>query len=619
MATTKRKPAQGKPITSHPLFPAVVALWFGALFGLGSLAIRPALIEGLVIKSGIDLIIPAAAPPLGVTARILIALVMSALGAVIGASLAWRVARPKTEVRQRKRGAGTVNVPARRPISAHDELGEMLDAPANGTGIVASRRRSLAVDQEEIPFQLHDYAPLPGGGEPQIFDIAAAKLAPVIAPQPAVAAEAPLDLGAFPAPAPAAMQAPVLTVADWATVEASPAPAPFAQPAPFAAPVAAPFAAATAPAIAPQAAPAPPVEAPTIFGVSAQDGAVPTEFVRAAGFKTSVFEVEPAPPLFGTPAETAEPQAAAAATAGQAFTAPAPDTVVEVPSEPVAAAPTAAPAPAAPLPSPAGLGMTDLASRLQESMARRRAAKSGTPAAPADLPQRVAEQAPAAAAAPTFTIPEAAVFAEPAPDFAAPPPVAAAAVPAAPVAPIEFTIPPAPIPMPAALRPVGFDLVDDEDPADFGVLAPRHLSMPAPAPLPVEAVLAAAPLAEEAAESADEPADPAKEDAFGSLLAISHSTSRSGFVRIEEAEPAAGTVEPVVIFPGQGMATAAPFAAPVMNAPESAMLRPFDRFDPATPAAPIAGAFAAPVIDPAEAEQSLRAALASLQRMSGAA
>lgn len=593
MATTKRKPAQGKPITSHPLFPAVVALWFGALFGLGSLAIRPALIEGLVIKSGIDLIIPAAAPPLGVTARILIALVMSALGAVIGASLAWRVARPKTEVRQRKRGAGTVDVPARRPISAHDELGEMLDAPANGTGIVASRRRSLAVDQEEIPFYLHDYAPLPGGGEPQIFDIAAAKLAPVSAPQPAVAAEAPLDLGAFPAPAPAAVQAPVLTVADRAPAEASPVPAPFAHPAPFAAPVAAPFAAPTAPAIAPQAAPAPPVEAPTIFGISAQDGAVPTEFVRAAGFKTSVFEVEPAPPLFGTPAETAEPQAAAAA--------------------------TVAPAPAAPLPSPAGLGMTDLASRLQESMARRRAAKSGTPAAPADLPQRVAEQAPAAAAAPTLTIPEAAVFAEPAPDFPAPPPVAAAAIPAAPVAPIEFTIPPAPIPMPAALRPVGFDLVDDEDPADLGVLAPRHLSMPAPAPLPVEAVLAAAPLAEEAAESTDEPADPAKEDAFGSLLAISHSTSRSGFVRIEEAEPAAGTVEPVVIFPGQGMATAAPFAAPVMNAPESAMLRPFDRFDPAPPAAPTTGAFAAPAIDPAEAEQSLRAALASLQRMSGAA
>ena len=65
MAKQARKPVKSPPITSHPLFPAVVALWFGALFGLGSLAVRPTLIEGLVLKSHIDLIIPATAPPLG--------------------------------------------------------------------------------------------------------------------------------------------------------------------------------------------------------------------------------------------------------------------------------------------------------------------------------------------------------------------------------------------------------------------------------------------------------------------------------------------------------------------------------------------------------------------------
>ena len=95
MANTKRKPTKGKPISSHPLFPAVVALWFGALFGLGSLAIRPTLIEGLVLKTGLDLVVPAAAPPLGVTARILIALIMASLGAAIGAALAVRATRPK--------------------------------------------------------------------------------------------------------------------------------------------------------------------------------------------------------------------------------------------------------------------------------------------------------------------------------------------------------------------------------------------------------------------------------------------------------------------------------------------------------------------------------------------
>ena len=80
MAITNRKPGKSKPISSHPLFPAVVALWFGALLGLGSLAIRPTLLEAVVLKTGLDLIIPAAAPPLGITARILIALFMASLG-----------------------------------------------------------------------------------------------------------------------------------------------------------------------------------------------------------------------------------------------------------------------------------------------------------------------------------------------------------------------------------------------------------------------------------------------------------------------------------------------------------------------------------------------------------
>ena len=70
MQDRDRKSAKGKaPISRHPLFPAVVALWFGALFGLGSMAIRPGLIEDMVLAAGIDTLVPAAAPPLGMTAR----------------------------------------------------------------------------------------------------------------------------------------------------------------------------------------------------------------------------------------------------------------------------------------------------------------------------------------------------------------------------------------------------------------------------------------------------------------------------------------------------------------------------------------------------------------------
>ena len=212
MAKSSQKAAKGKPISSHPLFPAVVALWFGALFGLGSLAIRPGLIESAVLKTGLDLIVPAAAPPLGVTARILIALVMASAGAVIGASLAWRMTRPATVVREPRRNAANPGVaaeaeaalwnsrnvhadgPARRPISAYDELGETLDGP----NPLLSRRRALSMRHEAQPFEPYEFAPLPGG-EPQIFDIAATRLAQVAAISPVEADPAPLDLGNFPA------------------------------------------------------------------------------------------------------------------------------------------------------------------------------------------------------------------------------------------------------------------------------------------------------------------------------------------------------------------------------------------------------------------------------------
>lgn len=550
MADIKRKPTRGKPLSSHPLFPAVVALWFGALFGLGSLAIRPTLIEGLVLKTGVDLIVPAAAPPLGVTARILVALVMASLGAAIGAVLALRINRPKAEVRERKRNAASpgqaaeaeaaawnnrdlfTHGPARRPISAHEELGETLDS----AGPLMGRRRPLAVEHEVPLFQPHETAPLPGG-EPQIFDIAATRLPAMAEPETAIPEAAPLDLGAFPAPAPVQQRA---------------EPVPAECPAADADDAASPIVSRDVPLMA---------EAPRIFGVSAQDGHVPVDFVRAAGFRTSVFEAEPAEPLFAQRPE------------------PAPPAQIE---QPVAPAEVAAPAET--------LGMTDLARKLQESMARRRAAK--TMATPPVEPA-----APVAAAA----VPE-----DPAlPAFVPPPPIFN---PVAEEPCHAAAIPPAPIPMPAALRPIALDHVDDEDSADFAGLLPRHLAMPAAAAEGVAAGVGepreAVPFEAEAAE----PETDADDNAFASLLSIE--TPRQEFVRVEEPLDPVAEVEPVVIFPGQ-MAAAAPAAA----------LRPFDAPAAAMPGAPVAqdDAVAIPAIDPAEAQIALRSALANLQRISGAA
>lgn len=94
---TRTKAEGNQPISRHPLFPAIVALWFGALFGLVSLAIKPEIIEQVVVASGIDSLLPMAAPPLGTTMRILLALAMTGLGGVTGLLIARRIARPGPE------------------------------------------------------------------------------------------------------------------------------------------------------------------------------------------------------------------------------------------------------------------------------------------------------------------------------------------------------------------------------------------------------------------------------------------------------------------------------------------------------------------------------------------
>ncbi len=184
---------QGKPISNHRLFPAIVALWMAALLGLSSLAIHPRLLESLVIAAHIDRIIPAATPPLGITARILLGLVVAAPGALLGLLLGCRLAqttglasplpdRPAEmddPVRLRARDMHP-DAPARRPFSAQDEIGpgetndgetgedEAVLPAAPDQPVLAARRRSFALPDHD---QIHDLAPLPGGA-PLILNIA---------------------------------------------------------------------------------------------------------------------------------------------------------------------------------------------------------------------------------------------------------------------------------------------------------------------------------------------------------------------------------------------------------------------------------------------------------------
>ena len=688
MAKSKRKATNAQPITAHPLFPAVVALWFGALFGLGSLAVRPSLIEAAVIASRIDLLIPAAAPPLGVTARILLALGLSVVGSVLGLLIARRITRPKVEVRQRKRTGVSreeaapqlrardthPDAPARRPISAHDELNAD-ESPAGG--VLAGRRRALAVEHPEQAFVPHDMAPVPGAA-PQIFEIADLQLGAGMAEAADERdhdAAAPLDLGSFAQPVEAVQAVLEQSVAlDWNVPAA--ATATFAQPVELPAAMQAPALQADAmqdtdsrqdfqPPVAEAA--APPRQ---IFGMTATDDHLPQEFVQAAGFKTTVFDVEEAAPLFPdraqpTPAPLDFSRPTSVAEAAQPVAQFIPETAPQAEPAAVPVPPVVQPVAEA-LPPLSSLGMTDLAARLAESMLRRRAVPDGQTEVAAET---AAELQPPLAAQPEPYTP----FAQYAPSEPLPAPFAKAApVPPAAEAEVEvevvaeatpepaaspamarFTVtdpepqpvavPPAPLAMPAALRPVSFDEsgADDEDDVLASLLPPRHLSMPAPAPAPEPEP---EPEPETAAEefAADDEALGA-EDKCGSLLDLGLSAlARPQFVRIEEPEAGAAAFEPVVIFPGQaplGVAApaAAPFAAaapgsytaaapafspspaPFAAPADSAPFRQFDAPSSLGAGQPVVNPAVAAALDPAETELALRTALANLQRMSGAA
>jgi hypothetical protein len=143
-------PRRKAPISAHRLFPLAVALWCAAALGLSTLVLPVAALEGLVALSGIDRLVPAAAPPLGMTARVLVVLGLGGIGALAGlvAALMVRPSRvrartPASETQARLPGRAEPVVddvphlrprdrhpdaPARKPISA------TIDLQAHATG-----------------------------------------------------------------------------------------------------------------------------------------------------------------------------------------------------------------------------------------------------------------------------------------------------------------------------------------------------------------------------------------------------------------------------------------------------------------------------------------------------
>ncbi len=118
------------------MFITASGLWFAALFSLSMLAIRGSLLEQIVLASHIDLIVPNASPPLGMTSRLAIAAIFGAIGFGLGRFAAQRIVggsrRPPAEFYAEHPAPAhdlwpsqrepLANGPPRRPIRAHEEL-----------------------------------------------------------------------------------------------------------------------------------------------------------------------------------------------------------------------------------------------------------------------------------------------------------------------------------------------------------------------------------------------------------------------------------------------------------------------------------------------------------------
>ncbi|MHA6317947.1 hypothetical protein ACXYN8_09830 [Altererythrobacter sp. CAU 1778] len=160
MNATSDKSRGSTPLSAHPVFPAIIALWFAALMGIGTLIVPNALFEQLSTASGLSAIVPEAAPPLGFKAKLLIALAFALLGAITGLFLGLKVARMQRPRRVRQRAVSTQ--PKRTvPLDARRDLGEAFDAPQVGRPPETARRRALTVGSEEGLSELLQAPPAP--------------------------------------------------------------------------------------------------------------------------------------------------------------------------------------------------------------------------------------------------------------------------------------------------------------------------------------------------------------------------------------------------------------------------------------------------------------------------
>lgn len=128
-----------------PLIP--VAAGLAGVMALGAFMIMPqSVLEAMVWQTRLDTILPAAQPPLGGTARLLVAIAAAALAAGLTALLAWKFSGLTTpKKRRRRRGMGQTDIlaaPVIAPASA--ESASPVAAPVAATADVADEEKTAA-------------------------------------------------------------------------------------------------------------------------------------------------------------------------------------------------------------------------------------------------------------------------------------------------------------------------------------------------------------------------------------------------------------------------------------------------------------------------------------------
>lgn len=567
------------PISAHPAFPAIVALWFAALLGLGSLVLPVALIEKLVTVTGIASLIPAAEPPLGFTARAGIALAASIAGTLVGLALARKVATASAP-EPNSRGFSLASERQCRPISAHDELGEDgLDTTDFAPSSPAHKRRSLAMVEDNLPSAYLQAVPLPGQaiesrGEAALVEEAFAS-EPTGADEPvAEAGLEPLELGVFAAAEDEAEE----QLSDDEAEDGLEALR---------------------------------LRIHTPDALATQDSPMIGKAFHPTEYEPGHAQYDPLP--FAAP--SLRRSLTSAFDEDEHADLPQDDEVEEMEGEDSFAYD---PVPQLTVVKPDGgpgsdsrameeLGLVQLAARLGASIEKRRTW----------LAQR---QAPVCASPPSVTVfaenddfeaAEAheaaraiADFFEPANSDDAPLEDNADAVVQHVEADASIAMPP-PVAVPAPLRGVPLDL-DDEDDED---------ALAASFALPLSNARSEADLPGASEDEQFDEEEPEDGD-YSSLLAMKNPFARQQeFVRIDEPEDDDGSIEPAVTFP-----SASPAAREETDEPQThaSAARPFD--PPKKPAESALRSAPAPAPrDLGDAERSLRDALATLQRMSGAA